>query len=87
MIVMHDPAVGTDGHIDPRLFIIFVPGFGYLDQRRSLSAADSLLLSGDTDGAAADTDLDEICSRVRKETESFRIHHISGSHLHRIAVL
>ena len=64
-IVIHDAAVGADGHIDARLLIVFVTRRGDFDERGRLAAADALGLAGDADGAAADADLHEVCARTQ----------------------
>ena len=64
VVIVHDAAVGADGHIDAGLLEILVAGLGYLNDSRCLAAADALGLAGDADGTAADTDLDEVRARL-----------------------
>ena len=87
MIVVHDAAVRADRHIYAGSFIIFIPCLGNLYYSRSLSAADTLLLSRDTDRAAADTHLDKISTGICEIFETFPVNYISGTYLHTVAVL
>ena len=70
VVVVDDTAVGADGDVDAGLLEIFVAGLADLDQGGRLTAADALGLAGDADGAAADTDLDEVGAAVRQEAEA-----------------
>ena len=72
VVVVNDTAVRADRNIDAGLLEILVTGGCNLDQSRSLTAADALLLTGDADGAAADADLDEVRARLGEETGSPR---------------
>ena len=87
MIIVHDAAVGADGHVDAGLLKVFVPGLRDFDDRRRLAAADALRLSRDADGAAADADLYEVCAGFRQEAESVRIHHVACADLDVVAVV
>ena len=86
MIVLYDAAVRTDGHIDPRLLEILIPRARHLDHRRRLPAADPLGLARDTDGAAADADLDKVRARVRQEAEPLPIHDVARADPDRLAI-
>src|SRR5699024_4852995 len=86
MVIMHDAAIRTDRNINTGLFIIFITCPGHFDRRSRLSTADTLLLTGDADGAAADTDLDEVCTGFCQEAESFRIDDVSGTDLDTVAI-
>ena len=79
MIIVYDTTVGTDRNIDSGLLKILISRGRYFDDRRSLSAADSLCLSCDTDGTAADTDLDKVRARFRQETEPFAVDDIAAA--------
>ena len=62
VVVMHNAAIGADGDIDAGLLIVFIAGFGNLDNGSCLAAANALGLAGDADGAAANADLDKVCT-------------------------
>ena len=87
MIIVYDSSVGTDGDINPCLFIISISGLRHIDQRRGLSSSDALLLPGNTDGASADSYLDKISPGLCQETEALSVHHISGSYLYLITII
>ena len=57
---MDETTVTTDGDIDACLFEVLVTSMRYIDDRRSLSTTNTLLLTGDTDRSTTDTDLDEV---------------------------
>ena len=86
VVVVNDTAVGADGDVDAGLFVIFVAGFGHIDDSGSLSAADTFLLTGDTDGAAADADFDEVCASFSQEAEAFAVNDIACADFDGIAV-
>ena len=83
---MHQTAVAANGHIDTCLFHIFVACLCHVDQCGSLSAADTLLFTGDTDGTATDTHLDEIGSGFDQVVETFLINNISGTDQHFVTI-
>ena len=87
MVVIDDAAVRADRHIDTGGAVIFIAGGADLDESRSLTAADSLCLAGNADGAAADTDLDEIRARLGEEQEAVAVNDIARADLDGIAVL
>ena len=87
VIVLHDAAVGADGHIDASLLKILIPLGGHVDNCGSLSATDALGLTGDADGTAADADLYEVGSGIGQKAEALAVHHVAGANLHGIAVL
>ena len=72
-MVIDDSAVRADRNIDACLLEVFVSGLADLDQGRSLASADSLGLTCDADGTAADSDLDKVRSALRQEQEAFLI--------------
>ena len=86
MVVIDDTAVGADGNIDAGLFIIAIALGTDLNDRRGLAAADSLGLTGDADGPAANPDLDKICAAVSKEAEAGRINDITRADLDTVTV-
>ena len=73
MVVINDTAVGADGDIDAGLLIILITCLADLDQGSCLAAADALGLTGDADGAAADTDFDEVSAALCQEEEASRL--------------
>ena len=85
-MIEHNTAVRTDGNINSGLFKIFITGLAYLDQRRRLTASDTLGLTGDTDGTASDSDLDKVRSAFRQIQEAFPVNHISRSYFYRISI-
>ena len=87
MIVIDNPAVRADWHIDSCFFKVFITGFGYFDDSRCLTAANPLLFTGNADGAAANTNLDEIGTRFSQEAEPFLINNVAGTNLHLVAIL
>ena len=62
-------------------------GAGNVVDGGSLAAADALGLTGDADGAAADTDLHEVGAGIRQEAEALAVHHVAGAHFHGVAVV
>ena len=87
MVILHDAAVGADGHIHAGLLKVLVPLLGHVDDGGGLAAADALGLPGDADGAAADTDLHEVGAGIRQEAEALAVHHVAGAHFHGVAVV
>ena len=86
MIVVNDTAVRAYGNIDTCFFVILITFLAYLDKRCSLTSADTLLFTGDTDRAAADTYLDKVCTAVSEETEAFAVHYVTCADLYAVAV-
>lgn len=87
MVVINDTAIRTNRNINTGFFEIFVSSFSDFDNSGSLSATDPLLFTGDTDGTAADTDFDEVCTGFGKETETFTVNDISGTDLYSVTVV
>ena len=87
MIVIHDAAVRADRHVNACLFVVFISGLSDFDDRRSLAAADALLLSGDTDGAAAYADLHEVSAAVCQEVETVRVDYVARAYFDAVAVI
>ena len=52
----------------------------------SLTTTDAFLFSRDTDRTTANTDLDEIGTRLDQVQESITIDNIAAAHLHRVAI-
>ena len=65
---------------------ILVTSFRYVDQGGSLSATDTFLLTGDTDGTTTDTYLDEIRSGVSQVVETILVNHVSGTNQYLVSV-
>ena len=86
MIIVHNAAVGADGHVDAGFLEVFVPGLGHFDDCRSLAPADAFLFPGDADGTAADPDLHEVSAAFCQEPEAFSVHHVAGPYLDGITV-
>ena len=86
MIVLHDAAVGADGHIDAGLLKILIPLGGHVDDCGGLTAADTLGLTGDADGTAADADLYEVGSGICQEAEALAVYHVACAYLYGVAV-
>ena len=86
MIVLHDAAVGADGHIDAGFLEVLIPLRRHVNHRRGLPPADALGFPGDADGTAANADFHEVGAGVRQKAESLAVHHVAGAHLHRVAV-
>ncbi len=87
MVVVHDAAVGADGHIDAGFLIVLVARSRHLDQRGGLAAANALGLAGDADRTAADAHLDKVRTRLGQEQEAVAIHHVACANLDGIAVM
>ena len=64
MVIVYQATIATDRDINAVSLEILVTSFRYVDQGGSLSATDTFLLTGDTDGTTTDTYLDEIRSGV-----------------------
>ena len=82
-----DTTVGADRNINTCLLEVFVSCLSYLDNGRSLSASDALLLSCDADGSAADTDLDEVGSAFCEEVESLSVYYVACAYLDAVSVI
>ena len=87
VMVIDNAAVGANGNVDAGFFKIFIPFFGDFDDGRSLTAADALLLPGDANGTAADSDFNEVGARFGKKTETVAIDDIAGADFHVVAVM
>ncbi len=86
-MVVHDTAVRTYRNVNTGLLVIFISCRTDIDQRRCLTAPDSLCLTRNADGAAADTDFDKIRAAFGKKTESGSINHISSANFNTVAVI
>ena len=86
VVVLYDTAVRADWNIDAGLFEVFVTGFGYLNYCGCLSTTDTLLLTGDEDGAAADADLNKVCACFCQEEEAFAVYYVTCADLNGVAV-
>ena len=84
MVVKNDTAVGADGNINPRLSEILVSRLSNLNNRRCLTPAYALCLTGDTNASAADAYLNKVCACLCQEPESVLINNVRlntcGSH-------
>ena len=69
VVVIDDTAVGAHGHIDTGLLEVFIASAAHIDKRRGLTTTDTLGFARDADGAAADTDLDEVGTAIGQEAE------------------
>ena len=49
VVIVHDAAIGADGHVDTGLFEVLVTSLGDFDGRGSLATADALGLAGDAE--------------------------------------
>ena len=87
MVVVYDAAVGADRHVNAGLLEILIARLSHLDDRRSLAAADTLGLTGNADGAAADAHLDEVSARIGQEAEALAVNHVARTNLHAGAVM
>ena len=86
MIVINDSAVGTDRNVNTSLFIVFISCCSNIKNCRSLTTANTLLLSCNADGSAADSYLNEISSVFSKESESFAVNNVACPNLNGITV-
>ena len=87
MVVVYDTSIATDGHIDTCLTIVVVTRLSYVDDCRSLSTSDALLLAGDTDRATTDADLDEVCASLYEVAEAVLIDYIACTYDDAVAIL
>ena len=87
MIVVNDTAVCTDRYVNAGLLEVFVSLCCHIDNCGSLSTSDTLGLTGDTDGTAADTDLDKVCACVSQETEALAVNYVSGADLYGVTIV
>ncbi len=87
VMIVHDAAVGADGHVDAGLAEVLVAGLRHFNGRGGLAAADALGLAGDADGTAADADLHKVGARVGEEAEALGVNHVARADLHVVAVV
>ena len=87
VVVVDDTAVGAHGHVDTGLLVVLVASAADVDQRGGLATADTLGLTGDADGTAADTDLDEVGTAVRQEAEALGVDNITGTDLNVLTIV
>ena len=87
MVVVDDAAVGANGHVDAGLLVVLVTSAADVDQRGGLATADALGLTGNADGTAADTDLDEVGTAVCQEAEALGVDDVTGTDLDVLAVV
>ena len=86
MVIMYNAAIGTDGHIDPCLLIILVPGLRHLNKGAGLPAAYAFCFPGDTDAAPANTYLYKIGACSGQEQEAFPAYHVSRTNFNCIPI-
>ena len=87
MIIVNDTAVRANRNINACFFEISVTLLAYLDKCCSLTSAYTLLFTGNADRAAADADLDEVCSAICEEAEAFLINNVTCADLYAVAVV
>ena len=87
VVVVDDTAVGAHGHVDAGLLVVLVASAADIDQRGGLTTADTLGLAGNADGAAADTDLDEVGTAVGQKAEALGVDDVTGTDLDVLAVV
>ena len=87
VIVVDDAAVRADRDIHAGLLEVLVARRRDLDDGACLSASYSLLLTGNTDRASADTDLDKVRTRFGEEEEAVAVNDVSGTDLDAVTVL
>ena len=85
-MVVHDAAVGADGHVDAGLAEVLVACAADVDDGRRLTAADTLGLARDADRAAADADLHEVRAAVGEEAEAVRVDDVASADLDALTV-
>ena len=86
MVIVYQATIATDRDINAVSLEIFVASFRYVDQGGSLSATDTFLLTGDTDGTTTDTYLDEIRSGISQVVETILVNHVSGTNQYLVSV-
>ena len=87
VIIVDDAAVRADRDIHAGLLVVLVARRRDLDDGACLSASYSLLLTGNTDRASADTDLDKVRARFGEEEEAVAVNDVSGTDLDAVTVL
>ena len=76
---MYETAITTNRNVDTGILEVFVTGFGHVNHGCCLSAADTFLLAGDTDGTSTDAHFDKVSPGFHQITESGLIYHVSGT--------
>ena len=87
VVVVDDAAVGTNRDVYAGLLEVLIAGAADVDQRGGLATADALGLTGDADGTAADTDLDEVGTAIGQEAEAVGVDDVARADLDGIAVV
>ena len=83
---MNDTTVRADRNINTGLFKVLISCLADFDQSGSLSTADTLLFTGDADGAAADTDLDKVSAAFCQEEEAVTVDNVASTDLDRVTI-
>ena len=86
VVVVNDTAVGADRYVNAGLLKVLVTSLGDLNHGSSLSATDTLGLTGDTNRTATDTDLDEVSAGLSQEAEALAVNDVAGTNLNGIAI-
>ena len=87
VVIVHDAAVGADGHVDAGLAEVLVACAADLDDGGRLAAADALGLARDADRAAADADLDKVRAALGEEAEAVAVNDVARADLDGAAVV
>ena len=82
---MHNTAIRAYRNINAGSLIVFITGCTYINQGSSLTTSDTLGLTGNTDGTAADTNLDKVSTCLGQEHKAFTVNYIAGTNLHILA--
>ena len=87
MVVVNDTTVGTNRNVNACFLVVLITSCCNLDKSGSLSAADTLCLTSDSDRTATDTYLDEVCTCISEETEAVAVNNVTCADLYGVAVV
>ena len=86
MVIVDDTAIGANRNIHASFTIVFITGLANFNQGRRLTTTDTFRFAGNADGAAADTDFDEISTAIGKEIKAFPIDDVTSTYFYSIAI-
>ena len=87
MIVVYNAAIRANRDINAGFLEVFITRCCNFNDRGSLSTTNALLLTGDTNRAAADTDFDKVCTCFGEEAEPFTVNDIACAYLYGVTVV
>ena len=87
MMVIYNTAIRTYRNIYACFFKILISCLANFNQSGCLTSTDTLGFTGDTNGTAADTNLNKVCTAVGKETETFSIYYVTCADFNAVAIV